>query len=416
MTKIEAKFFSFIQKNVVVVLFALASIVGIVVHIYGLDFQSDDFNSFLNGWWFQIKDGGLGGLANQVGNYNIPYQIITYLLTLTSLSALKAYKLLSILFDFILAGSASLLVYDFSKKSGSKSALMKAVLTYAAVLCSVTVILNSSFWAQCDSIYVSFILLGIYFTKKDRNILAFVMLGIAFSFKLQTVFIIPLFIYYYIANRKFSILHFFIIPLTDIVMCLPAVLLGRPIMDIFTIYAEQTDYGKLIQMNCPNFWSMICDGNDMTYYFMFKNISIFATMLILGVGLAMIIYKKIDLSDNHNLMLTGIWTVFTCIMFLSSMHERYGYLLDVLAVIYAFAFMKRFWLPVLCQLISIRGYAYYLFAFVLVDLKIAAIVYFALYIFVTVMFVREVVLNGRKLEIVAKANSDNTKENTKVST
>jgi Gpi18-like mannosyltransferase len=397
MTKAESKFFDWIEKNIIYILFVAVTILGVAARFFGIDFQSDDYNSFLNPWWSSIEAGGVTGLATQVGNYNIPYQVITYLFTLLPFGSLYSYKLISIVFDFVLAVSAALVEYSFDDKKSR----IKALLTYSIVLCSLTVILNSSFWAQCDSIYVAFILLAIYFTKKDRNILAFVMLGIAFSFKLQTIFIIPVFIFYYISTRKISILHFLIIPLVDVLMCLPAIVLGRNIKEVFTIYAEQTDYGKQIQMNCPNLWALICDRTDTTYYYLFKNLSIVLAVLVLGVGLALVIYKRVDMSNRSNFLLASIWTVFTCLVFLSSMHERYGYLLDILTIIYAVVTVKRVWLPVLCQLVSLRGYCFYLFSYDVLDIKIVAVIYVAVYAYVTYMFVKDVVLDGAKLKATA---------------
>ncbi len=394
MTKIEKRFFDFLENKIIYIVLFAATIIGIILRMSGINFQSDDFNSFLNPWWSQISVGGVQGLAKQVGNYNIPYQIITYIFTLLPFSSLTAYKLISIIFDFLLAFSAGLVVYSFDEKKTK----LKAVMAYVVVLCSLTVILNSSFWAQCDSIYVAFILLAIYFTKKDRNILTFVMLGIAFAFKLQTIFIIPVFLFYYVSTRKISILHFLIIPVVDIIMCLPAVFLGRNIMDIFTIYADQTDYGKQIQMNCPNLWAFICDRNNTDFYYLFKNFSIGLTVLIIGIGIALVIYKKVDMSNTNNFMLASIWTVFTCLMFLSSMHERYGYMLDILTIVYAFVASKHIWLPVLCQLVSLRGYCFYLFTYDVVDIKLVSVLYIGVYAYVTYLFIKEVILKGEKTD------------------
>ncbi len=390
MTKIESKIFDFIQKHVLILLLLASTTTGIIIHICGIDFQSDDYQSFLYPWWEQIKAGGIQGLATQVGNYNIPYQLITWLFTLIPLGPLYSYKLLSIIFDFVLAFSSALLVYDFSK---TKS-YFKASITYAIVFCSMTVVLNSAFWAQCDSIYVAFILLSIFFLRKEKNILSFVILGISFAFKLQFIFILPFFLFYYISTRRISIFHFLIIPAIDFIMCLPAVILGRNPLDIFTIYAEQTDYGKLIQMNCPNFYAFICDGSNMDNYYLLKPLSIVLTVTVLGVGLCMLIHKRVNLSETNNFLIVAIWTVFTCIMFLSSMHERYAYLLDILTIIYAVVSAKRIWLPIVCNLVSLRGYCYYLFTYDVLDLKITSVIYIGVYAYVTYMFVKDVIMNG----------------------
>lgn len=394
MTKIEKKFFEFISRNIVLVTAVAATVIGILLHIFGLNFESDDYSHFLSSWWVQIENSGFHGLATQVGNYNIPYQIITYLLTFLHISSLYAYKLLSIFFDFVLAVAAGMLVYRFDKNK--KVSALKSVVAYAVVFCSATVLLNSSFWGQCDSIYCAFILLAIYFTHGDRNILAFVMLGIAFAFKLQMVFILPVFLFYYVAEKRISILHFFIIPAVDVIMCLPAVFLGRNITDIFTIYIDQTDYGKQIQMNCPNFWAFVCNRENTDYYYLFKELSILITILILGIAIALIIYKKSDIRTPENFLLASIWSIFTCIMFLSSMHERYAYLLDVLAVIYVFVTAKRLWLPVALQLISLRGYCYYLFSYDVLDIKLTSVIYIAIYAYVSYLFFKEVVFARRK--------------------
>ena len=403
MTKFEQKFFDFIKKNIIPLFLLGVTVIGIVIRICGIDFESDDYQSFLAGWWTTIESKGVSGLSEQVGNYNIPYQLITYVFTLLPLGPLYSYKTLSIIFDFVLAVSAAMLVYSFSKNKS----FFKASLTYALVLFSIPVVFNSSFWAQCDSIYVSFILLAIYFIHKDRNVLSFVMLGISLAFKLQMIFILPVFLFYYIATRKVSILHFLIIPAVDVLMCLPAIILGRNPMDIINIYVEQTDYGKLIQMNCPNFYALICSGTQIENYHLFKTFSIILTFVVLAIALVMIIYKNVDLKNKENFLLTAIWTIFTCIMFLSSMHERYTYLLDILTIIYALTACKRYWLPVVCNLISLRGYCYYLFAYEVFDLKTAAIIFLAVYFYVTYIFVKDVVINGEKIKVEKITPSEN---------
>lgn len=386
MTKIESKAIGFIKRYILLFLLGAITILAVFIRICGMDFQSDDFNSFLNPWWGIIKYNDFTGIAAQVGNYNIPYQIIIYLMTLLPLNALYAYKIVSIIFDFVLAISTAMLVYSFAKSN----ARLKAVIAYSAVLLSATVIFNSSYWAQCDSIYTSFIILAILFLHKDKPIASFVFTGIAFAFKLQTVFILPVLLYYWISTKKISILHFFIIPAVDVIMCLPAIIMGRPFIDIITIYAEQTDYGKLIQMNCPNFYALMCDGNDMTYYYLFKQFSVFLTIAVLGIMMCIIIYKKVDLKNIEVFLLTTAWTVFTCIMFLSSMHERYGYLLDIILIVYAAVSAKHLWIPIVSTLISLRGYCYYLFSYELVSLKVTAIIYTALYVYITFLLVKTI--------------------------
>ncbi|MEE0843232.1 MAG: hypothetical protein U0L75_02780, partial [Ruminococcus sp.] len=260
MTNIEKKLIGIVRKYAPLIIFVIATLAGMLIRMAGMDFRSDDYNSFLSGWWNVIADQDFSGLSQQVGNYNIPYQVIIFFLTRITGEALHAYKIVSIVFDFALAGGVGLLVANHRRESFFS---FVPALSYAVTLCTLTVVLNSSFWGQCDSMYVSLIIFAIFCTMKDKHIPAFVLLGAALAFKLQMVFILPLYIYYYVSSKKISILHFFIIPLTDIVMCLPAVFFGRPFLDIIKIYADQTDYGKQIQMNYPNVYAFMCNGQSV---------------------------------------------------------------------------------------------------------------------------------------------------------
>ena len=392
MTKYERKFFDFIQKHILLISFFVVTACGIFIRMSGMDFKSGDYNCYLQPWWSTIEQAGIQGLGSQVGNYNIPYQIIIYLFTLLPFGPLASYKILSMIFDILLACSSAMLVETFSKNYTK----IKGLITYSFVFCSLTVILNSAFWAQCDSIYTTFILLAVYYLHKKKNILSFIMLGLAFAFKLQVIFILPVFLFYYVSTRKISLLYFFIIPAVNFVLCLPAVFFGRSIVDILKIYIEQTDYYKEIYMNCPNLYAFICNYDNTQHYELFKNFSILFTLVVLGLALTLLIYKKVDLSDKQNFLITSMWTVFTCIMFLSSMHERYTYLLDILLIVYVIVTAKRFWLPIACNMISLRGYTHYLFGIKAFDFKTIAIIYISIYAYVTYVFIKETVLEGQK--------------------
>lgn len=50
MTKFERKFFDFVQKHILLILFLAVTATGIVIRWCGITFQSDDYNSFLHPW------------------------------------------------------------------------------------------------------------------------------------------------------------------------------------------------------------------------------------------------------------------------------------------------------------------------------------------------------------------------------
>ena len=126
-----------------------------------------------------------------------------------------------------------------------------------------TVILNSAWWGQADSIYTAFILISIVYLLKKRYFLSFVFLGISFSFKLQFIFILPLYILVYLSTKEFSIWNFFIIPIMNINMCLPAILCGKSAKSCLSVYINQTkEYSQYISMNFPGLWSIFGTNSE----------------------------------------------------------------------------------------------------------------------------------------------------------
>ncbi len=395
LTKIENKIADWIQKHILLLLVIFASVAGLAMRISAILFESGDFYVFLEPWWNQFKILGFQGLAQQIGNYNIPYQILIALMINLPVEPIYAYKGLSVLFDFLLSGGAALIVMTLAKNK----VRLKGALTYFFTFCCITVVFNSGFWSQCDSIYTTFVIFAVYFLIKERHIASFVFLGLAFGFKLQAVFILPAFFIYYIMTKKYSIFHFLIIPAVDVLMCMPAILMGRPFWDIIGIYVEQTDNVKHLQENCPNFYALLCSGTDEKYYAMLKTFTIFLTILILGLGFYIIIQKNVNLRNYENFILVSIWCVFTCVMFLSSMHERYTYVLDVLTIILAMFTFRRIWLPILCILVSMVSYCHYLFYYDALDPKLVAVIYLLTYLGFSFVMFRDIVKPSKNSEL-----------------
>ena len=86
-----------------------------LIRLNGLDFHSGDYDGFLRPWYDEIKaNGGLAAIGTQVGNYNVLYQVCIALMTCLPVHPLTAYKGLSVLFDYLLAGSAALVARELT--------------------------------------------------------------------------------------------------------------------------------------------------------------------------------------------------------------------------------------------------------------------------------------------------------------
>lgn len=204
MSKTEKKILSYIEARKDVVFLAAITILGILIRLSGKDFCSGDAEIFLLPWFQAIQEnGGFQSLTTQIGNYGIPYQFLIAGMTYFPLQPLYLYKILSVIFDFALAWMSAKFVCQLKQ---SKSSALFA-LVYGAVLCLPTVALNSSVWAQCDSIYTFFLVATLYELYRERYVRAFCWFGFAFAFKLQAVFILPFLVIYAVTEKRFSLLE-----------------------------------------------------------------------------------------------------------------------------------------------------------------------------------------------------------------
>lgn len=253
----------------------------------------------------------------------MPYQLLIFIGTLLPIDPLLWYKLTSIAFDYILAGQAYCLTREIT---GSRN---RAALAYGAILFLPPVFLNSAAWAQCDSIYVSFVLASIRKLLAGKQRLAFFLLGIALSFKLQACFAIPFYFYFCVTRKTFNPLDLLLLAGGFYLLSIPGILSGRSIADPINIYLSQTTTYPMMYLNYPSFWVM--PNGD---YKSLKMIAIGITALILAIEIVLL-YQKPIVNCNHLRGQIKIATllVWTCLEFLPAMHERYGYLVTILMTI-----------------------------------------------------------------------------------
>ena len=73
------------------------------------------------------------------------------------------------------------------------------------------------------------------------------------------------------------------------------------------------------------------------------------------VVMAFLAMKKDGLNDIH-VIHAGLLMMMVVTFFLPFMHERYGYVADLLAVMYGIVYVKKFYVTILCVLCSLGGY------------------------------------------------------------
>lgn len=398
MTALERKIFSWIEQYKEQLYFVILSVFGLILRWCCKDYVSGDASVYLLKWYREIKEGGgFAALDNQVGDYNIPYQILICLMTYIPAEPLYLFKGLSILFDYILAGAVFGFVRDLNKDKSSWIPLF----AYAVVLFLPTVILNSSVWGQCDAIYAAFCVLAVWMLYRKKFTASFVFLGFAFSFKLQAVFILPFFIFYYVQEKNYSIFMYLWIFVINYLVCIPAFLVGRSHRDLFRIYFGQTKSYSDMWANFPSFWVLIGNDDKTLHY-----PAIFLTIALLGSMLLLLMERKTDLAEKKNFILLLTWSIWTCVLFLPSMHERYAYLLDLALLILTFVDRKYAGYFALSESISCFTYGRYLYNRMdeidLVPLSVAYTIGYAVFTF---SLVRNLVPFHKKQEMAVKKES-----------
>ena len=296
-------------KNKKLLIIVSVILVSILIKYCFFSFESGDYKRFLLKWYNILNEEGLMSVVNGLGNYNPPYLILLYLLTFLQGPAIVKIKLLSVIFDILMGLFGYLIVKELSNRKYS-------YLSWLVILFLPTVILNGSVWAQCDSIYTTFVLLSLYLLLKEKYSLSFLSLGIAFSFKLQFIFILPLFIILYFVNKKFKIWNFLLIPLGNIIMCTPVLLMGMPLINCFTTYLDQTtNYSVYLTRNLANIFTILPNEKIIGYIFFIITGLIFLGLLIYFIKRK----KEITKEEMVSISLLGI---LIAVYFLPFMHER----------------------------------------------------------------------------------------------
>lgn len=99
----EEKALQWLEKHIWAVAVPPIVLLGVYARYCLRDFVSIDYTAFLEPWYQQIQATGLG---QQVGDYNMPYQFLIFLMTKLPLPPLDAYKVVSCFFDCLLALAA----------------------------------------------------------------------------------------------------------------------------------------------------------------------------------------------------------------------------------------------------------------------------------------------------------------------
>lgn len=354
--------------------------------------ESADYYGFLEVWMEEIRNtGGFLSLDHSISNYTSPYMYLMCLVSYLTTNDLYALKLISVVFDYVAAIAVFLLIYELTQN------LRKSIVGMSVLLLCPTVILDSAYWCQCDVIYTSFILLALvaFFRNSSRRCMIWV--GIAFSFKLQTLFILPFFVIMWLMQRTIQLRHFVYIPVVYIVSEIPAWLMGRSFKELMSIYWEQSSYYIWGTLEYPNIYALLGESMpDVHHAEEVSGAGAFLLIIMLGL-LAYYFYTKRVKLTNELMITLALFSVALTVYTLPHMHDRYGFLIDLLAIVYGVLNGRKLVITCGFVLVSILTYMPYLIAQHIVPIQYIAIGLLALLAYVGNDLYRQIKAQGSSL-------------------
>jgi len=342
MLKSNNQHFVFISNKLI---WILLIIIGLSIKIIIFPIKTGDFVGFLEPWIDFIKSHGyFSSLKYGFYDYTPSYIYILIAIAKIGFNPLYSVKIVSILFEYLAAFFVGKIAFQKEKNN------LVIWISLAIIPILPSILLNSSYLSQCDSIYAAFVLGSIYFIILKKQFLSVLFLAIAFAFKMQTAFILPFF-FVIMLRGNIRWYYFFLIPIVFSLSIAPTWLYGRPFIDLIKVYIAQTDRYRFLTLNFPNIYIWISNN----YYESAKMVGIILTF-VLTVFTGFWLSKKQIIFSYETWIRLAFLSSIVVPFILPGMHERYMYLGDVLGVLYYLVIRKNIHLPIGILLVSFYSY------------------------------------------------------------
>lgn len=353
----------FIILTIIILMFAF------ILRYDAMNIATLDYKMFLRYWFEFIDANGIKGLGFYPFDYAPLYVTLLTLGSFLPIRHLYMVKLLSISFEILYV----IILYFFMRFINNKKNKYLQMFLSSFILLLPTVVTNSCYWCQCDIIYTTFVFLSLYLYCNDKVDLAFISLGLAFSFKLQFIFILPVYIILYFKNKNIKVYHFAYIPIVNLICAIPAFIMGFSLKDLANIYITQTsEYSNYLTLNIDNIYRFF-DFNKLFHQYTIYIMTIFTLLIFLLILIFCI--KKMKKLNTKKILQLSILSVLICILFLPCMHERYLFMGDLFSISYFLMYRKGLIQAILINCISFYGYSHFIFHFYGIPQWIVAVVF-----------------------------------------
>jgi Gpi18-like mannosyltransferase len=312
--------------------------------------HNSDYDGDFSSWYDFIQShGGFAALKYNFSNYNVPYFYLLTLMTYLPIPKIISIKLIPVCFDVLMAQFVSLVVRLKYKQSSLPT------IASLVVLFTPTVFILSGLWGQFESIYASLSIGGLYFLLRKQPWWAFVFFGLAISFKPQALFLFPL-LFVLLITGELPKKYVLIIPAVYLITMLPACSLGRNFIDLLTTYRSREDNpGHLLTRNAPTIFQWLPTGPFEPW----DTAGFVLALSAVGILSFVVLTSRRKITNEIMLKLALVFVILVPFL-MPEMHERYFYLADIISLIYAFYFTKRFYVPIIVQIFSLISYTAYI--------------------------------------------------------
>ena len=314
-----------------------------------LDYVSDDYTIFLNNWISEYTTLGLRqGLGTYIGSdYTPPYLYLMYAISrFPDYPWLYMVKFISLMTDVLLAYAVMKLA-SLRTKSETVQLLMFHI---ASIL--PTVVFNGAYWGQCDGIYTGFCILALYLLLAKKPCRGMICFGVALSFKLQTVFFLPVLLPLWL-RKDVGLRHLLLIPCAYMTMMIPALWGGKSLHHVLTVYFQQMGNYRFMTMNGPSLYQFLPaeTANGGPLYQMLNKMALMLGFAALAACCVPVSLYRRRLTAESTLLF-GVLVLSAVPFFLPNMHERYMFGADVLSLAVCLWAPRRIILPLLFGLAS----------------------------------------------------------------
>lgn len=258
-----------------------------------------------------------------------------------------AIKVVSFILEALLAVVMSAFTWQLTKNK------TKTLCCYGLVFLLPTVAANGAMFGRGDVIYLVFAMCSLLCLVKEKGHTALILYALSVVCSSYAFFLLPVYILWFFKG-KIKLLYLLWIPIGYTLKQILLQTVSLPILQVLAMQKDvRKDEGFLLSYNCPNVYQFIgADKFPIEY-------TQAGTVFTIGLILMLCIYlmKKNYEANNRNFILLSVFFCLFVPFFMPGMDERSLLLAEMLMVLYAMMYIRRFYLAIILSIVSYAAYS-----------------------------------------------------------